>query len=103
MSKLYDKEVLDKLAERRFPVIVTFTDNDVSVGYFENFNQCRRQYHLKPLNINTGGTCFNRGQIKQIVYLSNGLILPKQQDGKQKLLNILELNELVNKAGYEFI
>ena len=103
MSELYDKEVLDKLAKRRFPVIVTFIDNDVAIGYFESSNECRRQYHLKPLNINIGGICFNRGQIKQIVYLSNGLILPKQQDGKQKLLNILELNELVNKAGYQFI
>ena len=103
MSKLYDKEVLDKLAERKFPVIVVFTDNDVAIGYFEEYNSCRRHYYLRPLSINIGGTCFNRGHIKQIVYLSNGLILPKLSGGRQKLLDIIELNDLVNKTKYEFI
>ena len=103
MSKLYSKKMLDTLAEREFKVVVEFTNGDVELGIFKYPKYHHRGgYALRPLTINEGGIYFSRSQIKRIVYLSNGLIYPKEETGKHKILNILELNELVNKAGYEF-
>jgi len=106
MSKLYSKKMLDTLAEREFEVIVEFNNNyggGIELGIFKASKWHRHGYMLRPLTINAGGVHFSRGSIKRIVYISNGLVYPKEENGHHKILNILELNELVNKAGYEFI
>jgi len=104
MSKLYSKKMLDTLAERELEVVVEFDQKcggGVDLGIFKH-SDLRSGYMLRPLNINEGSVHFSRGNIKRIVYLSNGLVYPKEENGQHKILNILELNELVNKAGYEF-
>ena len=106
MSKLYSKKMLDTLAEREFEVIVEFNNNyggGTKLGIFKHSKWHRHGYMIRPLTINENEVHFSRGSIKRIVYISNGLIYPKEENGSHKLLNILELNELVNKAGYEFI
>jgi len=104
MSKLYSKEMLDTLAEREFEVAVEFMNGDIEVGIFKYPKYHHRGgYALRPLTINEGGTYFSRSQVKRIVYLSNGLVYPKEKNGPHKILNMLDLNELVNKAGYEYL
>lgn len=99
MSKLYSKELLNRLTNDHFACIIIFTDGDVHLGRLNwNFGS----YELSPLTINMSGITFRRSHVKQIV-LFNGLVFPKEENGKHKVLNILELNELVNKAGYEFL
>ena len=104
MSKLYSKKMLDTLAEREFEVAVEFMNGDIEVGIFKYQKYYHRGgYALRPLTINGGSIYFSRSQVKRIVYLANGLVYPKEENGLHKILNILDLNELVNKAGYEFI
>ena len=100
MSKNYSPEVIKRFLEDDTPSIFVLKDDSVYIGVLRpGYGQ-----HVKcvPLTINDGGMGFPKSYIKQII-LFNGLVYPKTEDGKHKMLNILELNELVNKAGYEFI
>lgn len=100
MSKNYSPEVIKRFLEDDTPSIFVLKDDSVYIGVLRpGYGQ-----HVRcvPPTINDGGTGFPKSYIKQII-LFNGLVYPKTEDGKHKMLNILELNELVNKAGYEFI
>ena len=100
MSKTYSQEVINFLLEQGGNIIVILKDNSTYIGRL--VPGYGLHYRLEPPTINDGGMGFARSDIKQIV-LFNGLVFPKEMNGQQKILNILELNELVNKAGYEFI
>ena len=100
MSKSYSQEVINFLLNQGGNIIVTLRDNSVYVGALAP--GYGSHYRLIPPTINDGGMGFARSDIKQIV-LFNGLIFPKEMSGPHKILNILDLNELINKAGYEFI
>lgn len=99
MSKNYSQEVINFLLEQGGNIIVVLKDNSTYIGRLVPGYDSH--YRLEPPTINDGGMGFARSDIKQIV-LFNGLIFPKEMSGPHKILNILELNELVNKAGYEF-
>lgn len=100
MNKTYSQEVINFLLEQGGNIIVILKDNSTYVGRL--VPGYGSHYRLEPPTINDGGMGFARSDIKQIV-LFNGLIFPKEMNGHHKILNILELNELVNRAGYEFI
>lgn len=100
MSKNYSQEVINFLLNQSGNIIVTLKDDSVYVGTLAP--GYGSHYRIIPPTINDGGMGFARSDIKQIV-LFNGLIFPKEMSGPHKMLNILELNDLVNKAGYEFI
>lgn len=101
MTNSYSADFIERLLQDASPVIVELKDNSVYIGIF-TVGYGNGHYQLKPLTINDGGMGFPRSYIKRIIYF-NGLIVPKNQNGKHKILNIIELNDLVNKAGYEFI
>lgn len=101
MSKSYSKEMLDIPADGNFKVIIIFNDNDIAVGTLVHSKYA--PYELLPLTINESSRLIRRSDVKKLIYLKTGFILPKTKDGPHKILNILDLNELVNKAGYEFI
>lgn len=96
----YSQEVINFLLEQGGNIIVVLKDNNTYIGRLTS--GYGSSYQLEPPTINEGGMGFARSDIKQIV-LFNGLRVPKEMNGPHKILNILELNELVNKAGYEFI
>lgn len=100
MSKNYSVEYLRELINRADPIIVELTDNSVYVGILD-VGLGKGHYQIKPLTIHKNGMGFPRYMIKRIVFF-NGVIVPKNKDGKYKHADILELDELVNKAGYEF-
>jgi len=104
MSKIYSVESLRHLVDERYKVLVVLKDQSTYVGTL-NTGWGRGHYHLESLTTNDGGMGFPRSMIKQIVILPTGIVYPKEMHhlGKLKKLNILELNTLVNKAGYEFI
>ena len=101
MSKNYSQEVMNHILEEDFPIAI-FILKDDSVHIGKLIPGHRSYYKLIPPNIHDYGVGFSRSYIKQII-LFNGLIFPKEMNGPHKILNILELNELVNKAGYEFL
>ena len=101
MAKTYSIEVIKKFLEKDTPSIFVLKDDSVYIGFLRP-GYGRGHVQCIPPNINDGGMGFPRSYIKQII-LFNGLIYPKEENGPHKILNILELNELVNKAGYEFI
>lgn len=100
MSKNYSQEVINRFLNDEYPSIFVLKDDTVCIGILRP--GYGSHYRVVPPNINDGGMGFSRSSIKQIV-LFNGLIFPKKVDGPHKKLNIIELSELVNKAGYEFI
>jgi len=101
MNKTYSNDFIQKLIDDAYPVIVELTNNSTYVGVM-TYGYGRGHMHLRPLTINDGGMGFPRSMIKRIIYF-NGLIVPKDKNGQHKLLDIIQLNELINKAGYEFI
>ena len=100
MSKTYSQEVINFLLEQGGNIIVILKDNSTYIGRLAP--GYGSHYRIEPPTINDGGMGFARSDIKQII-LFNGLVFPKEMNGPHKMLNILDLNELVNKAGYEFI
>lgn len=101
MSKNYSPEIIKRFLDDDTPSIFVLKDDSVYIGILRpGFG--KGHVNCIPLTINDGGMGFARSDIKQII-LFNGLIYPKEENEKHKMLNILELNELVNKAGYEFI
>ena len=101
MSKLYSKEVLDKLSKEQYACIVIFHDDSVYAGRLaKNISFC--PYHILPFSIHCNGMGFKRSHVKKII-LFNGLIYPKEEHGEHKHIDIIEMSELLNKAGYEFI
>lgn len=109
---LYTKETLDFISDIQAGLVVEFNNGDLEVGTLEHSKRHTGHYCLTPpqagysvyipLRIH-----FSRSQIKRIIYLGSGYTVPKDIKNLNhkmgKSLNILELNELVNKAGYEFI
>jgi len=101
MSKNYSPEIIKRFLDDDTPSIFVLKDNSVYIGILRpGFG--RGYVNCIPPNINTGSAGFTRSDIKQII-LFNGLVYPKTEDSPHKILDILELNELVNRAGYEFI
>lgn len=101
MTKNYSSEIIGKFMEHDYPSIFVLKDDSAYIGFLRP-GYGKGHIHCVPPNINDGGCGFPRSYIKQIV-LFNGLIYPKEESGPHKILDILELNDLVNKAGYEFI
>ena len=100
MSKNYSPEIIKRFLDDDTPSIFVLKDDSVYIGILRP--GYGSHYKVVPPNINDGGMGFAKSEIKHII-LFNGLIYPKEEKGKHKILDILELNELVNKAGYEFI
>ncbi len=100
MSKNYSPEIIKRFLDDDTPSIFVLKDDSIYIGILRP--GYGSHYKVVPPNINDGGMGFVKSEIKQII-LFNGLVYPKTEDGPHKILNILELNELVNKAGYEFI
>ena len=100
MPKNYSQEVINRFLDDDTPSIFVLKDNSIYIGILRP--GYGTHYKVVPPNINDGGMGFPKSFIKKIV-LFNGLVYPKESDGPHKILNIIELNELVNKAGYEFI
>ena len=102
----YSKETLDKLAKEHRNCIIMFYDGSVHAGILEKDipEVPPSSYFLAPFSINTSGISFKRSHVKEIV-LFNGLVYPKEDPSKARLkfLDLIELNDLVNKASYEFI
>ena len=98
MSSIYTKELLDRLTNEHYKCIIVFRNDEVRLG---QLGWCFNDYELNPLTINESGIVFRRSDVKKII-LFNGYVFPKTNT-KSLTLDILELNELVNKAGYEFI
>ena len=96
----YSQEVINFILNQEGIIIVVLKDDSVHVGTLAP--GYGSHYRIIPPTINDGGMGFSRSYIKQIIFF-NGLVFPKEMNGPHKMLNILELNELVNKAGYEFI
>ena len=96
----YSQEVINRFLNDEYPSIFVLKDGTVCIGILRP--GYGSHYRVIPPNINDGGLGFCKSEIKQII-LFNGLIFPKKVDGPHKILNILELNDLVNRAGYEFI
>ena len=101
MSKNYSSEIIKRFLEDDTPSIFVLKDNSVYIGLLRP-GYGRGHVQCIPPTINDGGMGFPKSYIKQII-LFNGLIYPKTKDGPHKMLNILELNDLINRAGYEFI
>ena len=101
MSKNYSPEIINKFLKDDTPSIFVLKDDSVYIGVLRPGYGYGHVHCVSP-TINNGGMGFAKSEIKQII-LFNGLIYPKEENGKHRMLDILELNELVNKAGYEFI
>lgn len=99
MSKNYSHEVISKFLKDDKPSIFVLKDNSVYVGVLRP--GYGTHYMVIPPNIHEGGTGFPRSYLKQII-LFNGLIYPKDDNEKHKHVDLFELTELVNKAGYDF-
>jgi len=107
---LYKKETLDIPAKQHFHVIVEFNDGDYAVGLMDFSTHKKDGYCVRNLDGGSSykipvATHFSRSHVKRVVYLSTGYVLPKKdfKISKSQTLNILELNDLITKAGYEFI
>ena len=100
----YDENIL-KLAINQ-KVILVDRDNCVYVGHFvRDWNNFWRILGVDANN----SMSFRRSDIKKLIYLRTGYALPKNINlnsntkRHDKSLDIFELNELVNKAGCQFI
>lgn len=100
-SKEYSTKVLNDLIAAGTPSIFILDDGSVHIG---TLSQSYRKtlYRVNPLTINDGGFAFSKGSLKRIVYF-NGLVVSKGLNDDPDVLDIFELNDLVNKAGYEFL
>ena len=97
----YTKEYLDNICKRQHVVIVETTFGETLVGYFVKASWSSK-YKVLPLDINADRWCLTRSQIKRIINL-NGYVHPKNPKGKKyKMLNLYQLQDLLNKAGYTF-
>ena len=99
----YSIEIIDSIAKKVSPVIIEFRDNTVEVGYmtYDEFHVLT----LYPLEASFARArlLLHRSQIKRIIHLGTGYVLPKEEDKSGKVIDIIEMNELINKADYEYI
>ena len=99
----YSSKVIDNLAKRVAPVIIEFKDNSVEVGHlaYDEFNILI----LYPLEASyyRCNSIIHRSYLKRVIHLGSGYVMPKEENGTGKILDIIEMNDLVNKAGYEYI
>ena len=104
MIKEYDKEysrkILNDLIAAGTPSIFILDDR-VCVGTLSHSYR-ETLYRVNPLTINDGGLIISRSSLRRIVYF-NGIVIPKGLNDDPDILDIFELNDLVNKAGYEFL
>lgn len=103
MGNRYTKEIIEYIMSFRTPVIVE-TDygpgaNFVSIGYLTE-DDYGRGYALLPLQPHENKLIVPRSYIKKIVGF-NGCLYPKELHEEHKMLDLFELNDLVNRAGYE--
>ena len=98
--KNYSQKFLKELIDAHHPIIIKLRIGGTYVGSLTY--GYGTHYWLTPLTINDGGMMFARSDIKEIIYFT-GLVVPKEENGKHKFLNIIELSELINEAGYQFI
>ena len=98
---IYTKEYLDTICEHQHVVIVETTFGETLVGYFVKASWSSK-YKVLPLDINADRWCLTRSQIKRIINL-NGYVHPKNPDHKRyTMLNLYQLQDLLDKAGYTF-
>ena len=105
--KNYSQEELNKLAADNRQLIIEFKDGDIEVGTlsFDGFGELT----LYPIDTAyyRARSLIKRSYIKRIIFLNTGLVIPKESiintNKHYKILNILEMNELLNKAGYQYI
>lgn len=101
---LYSDKTLEYLINLKSPIIVEFMDGDVCIGYLTKSKTFSKRYNLLHLNQN-GSLDFSKSHVSRIIYLYSWAIVNKDIDklNVTKFLDIFELNDLVQKAGYELI
>ena len=102
----YKKEFLDSLVAENAQVILEDTNGDVYAGYMTK--NIFGHYDLLPFTHNGRHCGLPASMIKRIVYFTgvvpcknwtpNSQFIPK----KINKINLIELSELLNKAGYSF-
>ena len=97
----YSEEVLNNAINEQ--VILIGEDNSVWVGFFiKDWNNMWRVLGVDVDN----SMGFKRSYIKKLIYLRTGYVLPKNlktNHRRIKELDLIELNELLNKAGCQFL
>lgn len=108
MSHKYSFEDLSSIMESNVdgPFIIQMTNDDVYVGYLHYVKDSHgwRAIEFKPLGIRVGCPMFiRRMDIRHIIGF-NGHVYPKHDDLRRHcMLDIFQLSDLINKAGYEFV
>lgn len=100
MANNYSSDLINSLVRNGSPIILELNDNNVYIGILISAPG-NGQYRLEPLTINESAIVFRRSHIKRIIYF-NGLIVPKNPNSLHRILDIIDLSEIVNKAGYQF-
>ncbi len=101
---LYSDKTLENLINLKSPIIIEFMDGEVCIGYLTKSKTFPKHYNLLHLNQN-GSLDFSKSHVSRIIYLHNWAIVNKGDNPFKatKFVNIFELNDLVQKAGYELI
>jgi len=107
----YSEEVLNNAINNR--VILIGEDNSVWVGFF--IKDWNNMWRVLGVDIDNS-IGFKRSYIKKIIYLRTGYVLPKESIAtklytkkinprriRSNYLDIFEMNELLNKAGCQFL
>ena len=99
----YSQEVIVNLANRVSPVIIEFRDNGVEVGYIAHDEFGVLTLYPLEASYYRSRIILHRSYIKRIIHLGSGYVMPKKSGSFSKTIDILEMNELITKAEYEFI
>lgn len=103
MSKNYSKEQLRSLVNKDLALIVELKDRNAYLGSLAERGYPKGGLYVTR-NLNNDVIGFSRSHIKRIILLPDGIVWPKDSfEAKGKKLDIFELNDLINKTGYEFI
>lgn len=99
----YKKEFLDSLVADNAQVILEDTRGEVYAGYMTK--NVFGHYDLLPFTHNGKHCGMSASCIKRIVYFT-GVVArkdwPNNLETSPKHLNLIELSELLNRAGYSF-
>jgi len=91
----------DRVLRNTCPLIIETKDRCVYIGYLEVEGN---GYRLFPLDHTEYRLYLRRSDIRRAVNLYNWCVLPKENQKRiPEQLDIFEVNELLNKAGYQFM